>query len=572
MTGDPGKMSIGEALALLRRQSPGLLEDLSTADRVLWVGSGVSYGLVPGLKKLLWSVLDFLQRRINDPAEGEDHRRALEEIVAEHLPHELVAFRADPANWAIPGDLAALVNSYSSILGTEVGQHPSDYLLWEAIDVRETYGALTLQPGAQHRLIAYLLHEGIIEKIVTTNWDGLIEKAVDESSGRGQPPLLGVLMTNESFRTARGATMLVKQHGCAVMAREDVSYREYLVSQTNDIAIWLNSSIYSRVVSEVRAVAKDRKSLMLGFSAQDYNVLVQIAAASQDIPWTWDISAPAYIFAEPQVNASQKALLSAVYGDEYPQNRPEICAASAAGMYSGPLLGAGVLHLVIEKFMIGVDYAHAFAVSAKVVEQLKVGLTRLEVHIADEAESDLDRLVELLRSGVSALTRRYFRPADGLMSGEYMPVYGKSLKNGAGEEFKNLRISELAVALGLLGLGCEQGYWALTLRTGLASEGGVIELTPARATATPLKFVVTKDWEATNSLKGTDLWALESGELVVIQATGDEAPALSRGIGRGIGSGRKVKNARRSVWLSDLAKFAADPIDLMGAFRAEVSA
>jgi hypothetical protein len=63
---------------------------------------------------------------------------------------------------------------------------------------------------------------------------------------------------------------------------------------------------------------------MLGFSAQDYNVLVQIAAASQDIAWAWEPSDPAYMFAEPQISTSQKAVLAAVYREDYPPNRTQI--------------------------------------------------------------------------------------------------------------------------------------------------------------------------------------------------------------------------------------------------------
>jgi hypothetical protein len=149
VTEDQNEVSIADALARLRGRSPALLADLANADRVLWIGSGVSYGRVPGLKVLLRRVLEFLQDRINDPLEGSDHRRALDQVVEEHLPGELAAFRADPAGWAIPDDLTSLVNSYSTILGTEVGEHPQDYLLWEAVDVCETYGAPTLQPGAR---------------------------------------------------------------------------------------------------------------------------------------------------------------------------------------------------------------------------------------------------------------------------------------------------------------------------------------------------------------------------------------------------------------------------------------
>lgn len=210
--------------------------------------------------------------------------------------------------------------------------------------------------------------------------------------------------------------------------------------------------------------------------------------------------------------------------------------------------------------------------SAKVVEDLKAGLTRLESHIAEDADSDLDRLVEILRSGLSALVRRFFRPAEGLTAAEYMPVHGKALKPGVSEDFKNLRMPDLAVVLGLLGRGDALGHWAITLGTDSTGCSGVIELSPTTPKAKPSKIVVTRDWEATNSLKGTDLWVSEPGDLLVIQATGEEAPTMTRGLGRGIGTGRKSRPARRAIWLSDLALFAADPDELMGAFRAEVSA
>lgn len=573
MTSNPIIASIADALAHLRARCPALLDDLAKADRVLWVGSGVSLGQVPGLDVLLRRVLTFLQNGIDGSAAGIACQAALDEIVEQYLAGDLAAFRSDPINWAIPDDLSELVTSYSKILSAEVGKHPQDYLLWDAVDVRETYGSPAIEPGPEHRLIAYLIHEGVVEEVVTTNWDGLIERAVEESAGSGQMPLLGVLMTNESFRTARGKSKLLKQHGCAVLAREDEVYRKYLVAQTLDIAMWLNSPLYARMVGEVRAVAKDRRSLMLGFSAQDYNVLVQIAAASQDIEWTWDPSDPAYFFAEPKISSSQRKVLSAVYGDNYPPNRPEICGASVAGMYSGPLLGAAVLHVVIEKFKIGLEHAAAFAVSAQVVADLGDGLTRLETHIADDAHDDLDRLVELLRSGVSSLVRRFFSPGKELTSAEYVPVHGQSLKAGVGDDFRNLRMPELAVALGLLGLGYEQDLWTLSVGTESDGHSGVIELTPVKATtARPSKVVITKDWGATNSLKGTDLWTSEPGDVLVIQATGEAAKVLSRGLGRGIGSGRKARPSRRSVWLSDLEPFAADPVELMAAFRAEVSA
>lgn len=82
---------------------------------------------------------------------------------------------------------------------------------------------------------------------------------------------LAVIMSRETFRTARGRCNLYKAHGCAVLARENSANREYLIAQTADIAKWPNASIYAPMVERLRTLARTRKSLMLGLSVQDYN-------------------------------------------------------------------------------------------------------------------------------------------------------------------------------------------------------------------------------------------------------------------------------------------------------------
>ncbi|RHW25398.1 hypothetical protein D0Z08_19410 [Nocardioides immobilis] len=562
--------TVGEALASLRANHPSLLDDLNRGDRAFWVGSGVSFDQVPGLGELLHRVLEFLRANIDAAATDDMHRDALDRIIEEHLPSELATFRADPCAWPIPTDLSELETSYSEVLGTEVGDRPQDYLLWDAVDVRQTYGSPDINPGPDHQLIAFLIHEGVLTDIVTTNWDGLLEKAVEESAPAGNPPPLAVVMSSESFRTARGRCTLYKAHGCAVLAREDEANRQYLVAQTTDIAKWLNAAIYAPMVERLRTLARTRRSLMLGLSVQDYNLLSQIAGASEDLPWHWDPRDPAYLFAELVIKTSQRNVLQVAY-DNYTEHRVPICGNSATGMYSGLLLGASVVHVVTEKMRLGISYAPAFAGSAAVVDGLGAGVTRLETGIVEDASGNLGRLVELIRAGISSMTNRYFDPTSTLGDDEYAPFYGQPLGLGVDDHFKRSGLPELSVALGLLGLGVERHHWTMAVGTGTAVESGVIELTSGHLSRKPSKVVLTRDWTATNALTASDLWTSDPGDILVIQATGDHEIRYARGVSGGIGSGRTAKHDRRQIWLTDLESHAGDIDALMDAFRAEVS-
>ncbi len=507
------------------------------------------------------------------PGDASDpHLVALEQIIQDHLPDELDQFRRDPSAWSVPGDVSTLETSYSKILATEVGSEDPDYLLWEAVDVRETYGSPHIKPGPEHWLIAFLVHEGLLSEAVTTNWDGLIEKAVRDSCIEAIPEKVSVLLSKESFRTGRGQFKLYKAHGCAVLARVDASNREFLVAQTFDINTWLDNPIFTSMVDKLRDLAKNRESLMLGTSVQDSNLMGRIASATQDLRWPWDPTDPACLFAEPEISATQKEVLRLVYRDDYPPNRVEICAMSATGMYSGLLLAAGVLHTVLEKFKIGVAYAPQFAGSGAVVTDLEAGVSHIEDLIAREAGGSPDRTVELMRAGISSLVQRFFEPTADLIDDQYRAAWDQSVHAGVTARFRLLGLPELSVTLGLLGLGIARRHWTLELGTGTATERGVLLLTPLGTRSGPWKVVITRDWIQTNALKSTDLWISDPGALLVIQVSGERPTRVARGPVGGLGSRRRVR-ARdpRVTLLSELEAKAGDSETLMDAFRAEVS-
>jgi len=475
--------------------------------------------------------------------------------------------------WSVPSDLSELTNSYSKILATEVGEEDQDYLLWKAVDVRETYGSPDIKPGPEHWLIAILVHEGALGEAVTTNWDGLIERAVRESSIEVEPEKVSVLMSKDSFRTGRAQFKLYKAHGCAVLARADATNRKFLVAQTFDINTWRDNPIFTSMVDKLRDLAKNRESLMLGTSVQDSNLLGRIASATQDLRWPWDPADPACLFAEPEITATQREVLKLVYRDDYPPNRAKICATSALGMFSGPLLAAAVLHVVLEKFKIGLDYAPSFAGSSAVVSDLQAGISRIERLLVEDAGHAQPRIVELLRAGISSLVQRYFEPTTELAHDQYKAVYDHSIRVGADARFRHLELPELSVVLGLLGLGLARDHWTLELGTGVTLDRGVMQLSSTLVGASrSSKVVITRGWAETNALKATDLWVSDPSDLLVIQAVGERPTVPTRGPGGGIGSRRRFRaQTRRVSWLSQLEAFAGNTDQLIGAFRAEVS-
>lgn len=564
---------IKSTLIQLRARYTALLEDLSRGERVLWIGSGVSRDQVPPVEALIRMVLEFLRDTLVPDDPTDPHLLALKEIVTAYLPAEIANLSAAPSAWAVPTDLSALVNSYSSILGTDVGVEEPDYLLWEAVNVRETYGGPALVPGPEHWLIAILVHEGAMEEAVTTNWDGLIERAVRDSSMPLQPAMVSVLVSSESFREERSRFKLYKAHGCAVLARQDPANRRFLVAKDYDINGWQHNPDFRAMVSKLKDLARNREALVLGSSVQDHNLLGRIAEATQELTWHWDPDDPAFLFAEPSISNTQRLALEFVYRGEYTANREAIRAGSAIGWFSGPVLAALAVHVVFEKWRVGLAHALGFAGSGDVAAGLVQGVDAIEDLVLTLAGPSPDRTVELLRGWHSALVQRFFQPEDELQDHQYRAVYDRPVQAGHDAQFRLLNLPELGVVLGLLGLGQQRRSWTMSLSADAAIGAGVIELTPLRpGSGGAIKVVITRDWSETNQLMASQLWAGDSGVLLAIQAKGDPVAAFPRSPLGGLGSGRRRPDdqERRVTHLSVLEAVSTDTETLITAFESAV--
>jgi hypothetical protein len=98
-------------------------------------------------------------------------------------------------------------------------------------DVLRIHEYADLRPEPQHRYLAYLAREGLVNEIITTNYDCCLETAFEESflPGHMKPGYVGVVRNLEEYRQngsrhpADGHLLVYKINGCArayALARE----------------------------------------------------------------------------------------------------------------------------------------------------------------------------------------------------------------------------------------------------------------------------------------------------------------------------------------------------------------
>jgi SIR2-like domain len=561
--------SIRHALQTLQQEHPALLDEVSHGDRVFWVGSGVSRLQVPDLVDLIRKVLAFLRDSIVAGDAQDPHLAVLQRIIANYPA--LPPLGQEPRDWVIPEDLEALRDSYSAILSQRVANQPSDYLLWTAVDVRETYGSPAIAPGPEHQLLAMLVSEGVLSEIVSTNWDGLIERAVADGEPTGVGPVLAVFMSSDDFRDSRGDVALYKVHGCAVRARASEAYREYLVAQTRDIAVWSRSQLFRSVRTKVETLAQTRRTLVLGLSIQDYDLLASVAGATDVQPWPWDPSKPAYIFAEPLLKDGHRDMLDVVYEGLPPAQRESVESRSLFGTYSGPLLGALVLGVICAKLQMATDRLDIAPTTEATSKVLREGLQHLMEATASAAGESLELLISLLHRGYSAIDQRFYEAATPPARDVFHPAYRGSVDDvAARQEVRHVQIPELASVLGLLGAGASRDFWRLGLPPADSdAQGSVVVWSrhPGRVST----VVLVRDAAAADRFKTTKSWRSGQESLVLVHASGDRPRERTRGPARRLGTRRAAQQLQREAWMTEVVSRATVTSDILDAFRAEVS-
>jgi hypothetical protein len=451
-----------ETLALLDGSGSRLFRHFEEAGYALWLGSGISFGRLPRLSDIIRDSLSFLQGKVQPADPNCRFRKSLTAALRLVLDdHELAAidFNRAVASWPTLNDLLnRLTQKYADLLDITVDGEEDDYLLWEGVHVTDAFADPTIEPDAEHLCIAILGLEGLLPEIMSANWDGLIEKASEQLSGK---TLINVCVRPEDVRQVGFPIRLYKFHGCAVLALHDEkTYRPYLIARKSQIDRWRED--HAVLVQILVNIIRSRATLMIGLSAQDSNIRSAFAVASATLNWPWPGTFPAIAFSQTQLGNDQLVLLKNVYRTEMTAaNRDQIRADSHIPTYAKQLLLALVLNILsgkLKHLLHGVEGT----LPGPERDSLAEGLVVLRDMIADAGAVDhydfirlfiehFSRLLGIFRNGVVPADPRLYKalttsPASHIAFDPGIPASG---------------LQELAVAIATLGIGVRLKLWTL---------------------------------------------------------------------------------------------------------------
>ncbi|MGH2500162.1 MAG: SIR2 family protein [Candidatus Limnocylindria bacterium] len=561
-------ITVAQTLALLDGPFAGAAQGVEEGRYALWLGSGISRGRVPGLDRLVVRVLEFLRARI-DPARNDcPHRKALEKAVAiaELRKGELAAidFGEPVESWPPREELVkALVSRYSQLLDIPVGGERPDYLVWDGVDVRAAYGACA-DPDCEHLAFAILALEGVVTDAPTPNWDGLLERALEELAGNAAD-VVRVVVLPEDLRGAQRQLTLFKFHGCAVMAAADPdNHRDALVARKSQISEWPRANETEAIRQELVSLATTRPTLMIGLSAQDPNIQDIFSEAKARMKWPWPSDPPAHVFAEDELGDDHSNILRFVYRDDYEGNEAAIADGARVRAYAQQLLTALVLHLLAVKLRAFLQECHGPSLDAAARDELGKGLPVLRDEVARHAEPD--RLA-FIRALIATQTRALTLFQSGVESARgttaYKPVSNCPADRIAIEptlETSGLR--ELAAALSVLGRGSAVASWRLELGPTAAGNEGAVKLVSSAGAQSAVFFAA--NGRAAVQIEGSARSGGDAGEVVIIHSTEPVEVAVRSPHGR---YGRGGDPLPRHVDMSSLLRTSSDLADLETRFR-----
>ena len=472
--------------APLREFAEGLVDDRYA----VWLGAGISFGKLPGLKGVAEAVLEHVRSRI-DPGDPDcAFKTCLTEILGlvtlDDDQWSKVDFAAPVAGWE-PKELIRkqLVDRYSGMLDLFPATEAPDYLVWSGIDVVGRYADPATMPGPEHLGLAALVMEGVASECASANWDNLIEKAIAIVDGHLSTVLQVRVLPSDVQDSVRRAR-LYKFHGCAALAGQDeATYRSKIVGRQSQIDGWAGKPENAVIATKLRDLAVSKKTLMLGLSVQDTNIQQVFIDARLLLPASFPTHPPAVMVSENQVGPRQRNLLQNFYRDDYAGQSGVIHAASLVQAYARSLLPALWLFTLCAKLAALIDRAVP-ALPPNERDLLRQSLTHLRdlaAGAADPADHE-DFMMKALTSVGRSL--RMFHRGRAPIAGEgiYTPLTDVGVaRSVAAPNLATDGLVELSLALSLIGRGEQTGLWTCVAPDPTVTKSGAMSVTGAIRTS-----------------------------------------------------------------------------------------
>jgi SIR2-like domain len=517
--------TVAEVLECFDNEFAAVASAFARGEYLLWLGSGISRKVVPDVPTLLRRMLEFLQTKIDSADPTCRFRAALVEVLdVADVAASTVDLTAEVASWPHLDELVKrLVNNYSHVLDVRIQGEPADYLVWSGLDVPATYGAPDLEPDVEHLCIAILMLEGVVQSAPTTNWDGLVEKAIERLSGNSDAVLKVVVATND-FRAPDRRAELVKFHGCAVRAAKDPdAYRKLLIARVTQISGWTELAENQMMKDRLGYLFGSRPAFIVGLSAQDANIQTVFQKAIQNLARSWPATPPAVVFAEHSLHNHHRHVLKVIYGDDsFSANSGEIASSALLGAYAKPALLGLVLYTLSAKISTLVGFIPELVLAAPDLARIQRDAQRLRDAMGQVADLDNRIFIESVISTL-ALALRVFR--SGAISG---PATYEALSPAPIEEavqdpyFPRGALGRLALAFILLGRGFLDGQWTLEPGTDSALTDGVLRVKNGPRTS---KVFVVRDTRVLSDLETAGIIDMADPDVMVAQAESVHKPA-----------------------------------------------
>ena len=566
------RTEVAEVLACFDGEFAEVAASFACGEYLLWLGSGISRDVVPGVPTLLERMLEFLRTSTDATDPTCRFQKALREVLDVAGVPDAVLASVDldkPVDqWPALEDIVTrLVDKYSDVLDVQVQGESEDYLVWTGLNVPTTYGASGLVPDVEHLCVAILMLEGVVRSAPTTNWDGLVEAAID-SITEDPVGVLKVVVRAVDFREPDRQAELVKFHGCAVRAAADEDeYRNRLIARRSQISGWTTEPGNQFMKNRLEHLFGSRPAFIVGLSAQDADIHTILHQASRDLAREWPTSPPAVVFAEQQLHHHHKHVMKATYGDTYSRNADAIAESALLGAYAKPALMALVLFTLSDKLSKLVECVPEWSMPAGEIDRVRSGIRTLRDALGRMADADPRSFVDGVVSSM-ALMLSVFRKglAPNPTSVRYQPISSAPIATAlTGPDFPGAALGRLAVAASLLGRGVGEGSWSLEVGTPTRPEEGVV-LIAARSRVS--RAFVVRDSRALIQLEIDEVVDPDDEMVLVIQAEAARPPATRASRPR---YGRTGIGRARHVDLEGLCATVSTADELFEAFRLEAS-
>lgn len=528
MTVIPRK-TVAEVLACLEDEFCDFAAAFSRGEYLLWLGSGISRDLVPAVPMLLQQMLEFLRVKVDPPDPACRFKRALDEVLdvagVSTATRDSIDLTVPVSTWTALDDIVTrLVDRYSDVLNVQVRDEPADFLVWTGLDVPTTYGAPGMEPSVEHLCVAILMLEGVVRSAPTTNWDGLVEAAMERLAGDADR-FLRVVVTAADFKQADRPAELVKFHGCAVRAAaNEGEYRSRLIARKAQISGWTTKPENQLMKNHLEHLFASRAAFIVGLSAQDADIHTVLHQASQNLLRSWPESPPAVVFAEQQLHHHHRHVLQVTYGESYSANADVIRQAALLGAYAKPALVGLVLFMLADKLSALIASVSELSLAKCELERIRSDLRGLRDVVGQLAGPDPRAFVETLVSGMDLLLSvfRTGRVPD-IGNIRYQPISIAPVASALeSPDFPRAALGRLAIVASLLGKGLIEGLWSLTLGTPACPSDGVVRVASEHQTS---RVFVVSNSRSLSQLELDGVVELDDDDALVILAEAPQAPA-----------------------------------------------